>query len=480
MPPGWETSLIAWVTGIGAAVVAVVAAVHVILNKRDSRAAAGWVGLILLSPLFGAFAYYLLGINRIHRRAVRKTGGRGAAPQSNEDDRDDPGADYPIQLRRLARMNGATTGFPLTHGNRIEPLVEGDVAYPAMLEAIAAAERSILLQSYIFDDDPSGREFAAALLEARDRGVEVRVLVDGVGVRYSRPPITRRLRDGGLPVREFLPSRLPFPSPYTNLRNHRKILVIDREVGFTGGMNIREACRLSRHPRSPVRDIHFRIEGPVVQHLWAAAAEDWTFASEERLTGSAWAGPARVIRPGRTAARGILDGPDEHFETITWSILAALDAARTTVRVVTPYFLPDVQLVTALRLAALRGVDVEILIPEKNNLRIVQWASTAHLHDVLQPGCTVRLTRPPFDHSKIMTVDGAWSLIGSANWDARSLRLNFEFGIESWDRDLAARLDAIVAAKREASRTIGLEDVEGRGIPTRLRDGIARLASPYL
>jgi cardiolipin synthase len=179
-------------------------------------------------------------------------------------------------------------------------------------------------------------------------------------------------------------------------------------------------------------------------------------------------------------ARGIADGPDLDFDKIRLTMHCAIDCAQRSIHIVTPYFLPDQTLILALNVAAMRGVDVNILIPEKNNLLLVQWASMAQLWQVLQRGCKVWLTPPPFDHSKIMLVDDVWSFVGSANWDPRSLRLNFEFNLECYGRELAAQLREQVELKRQSARQITLADVDGRGLLVRLRDGVARLATPYL
>jgi cardiolipin synthase len=304
------------------------------------------------------------------------------------------------------------------------------------------------------------------------------VLIDGVGMRYSRPPIAEELARRGVRVAGFLPPRLPWRSAYMNLRNHRKILVVDGRVGFVGGLNIREGCMLEAAPEHPVQDLHFRVEGPAVEQVFSAVVQDWFFTTGERLAGPAWRIDAEVV--GDVLVRGIPDGPDEDFEALRWTVLAALGAAQRSVRIATPYFLPEQPLITQLSLAAMRGVEVDILLPRVNNLRYVQWASTALLWQVLQPGCRVWLTPPPFDHSKVMVVDGSWSLVGSANWDARSLRLNFEFNLECYDRGLAEALLALTDEKLTRARRVSLAEVDGRPIPIRLRDGVARLFSPYL
>jgi cardiolipin synthase A/B len=183
---------------------------------------------------------------------------------------------------------------------------------------------------------------------------------------------------------------------------------------------------------------------------------------------------------GSVLARAIPDGPDEDFETIRFVLLGALAGARSSVRIVTPYFLPDPPLVTALNVAAMRGVDVDIVLPERGNLPLVEWAQRAQLWQVLDRGCRVWFARPPFDHTKAMVVDGSWSLLGSANWDPRSLRLNFELDVECYDAALGAEVEALVGARIAGARPVTLAEMDARPLPVKLRDGVARLFSPYL
>jgi cardiolipin synthase len=382
-------------------------------------------------------------------------------------------------LRSLATLVGEVTDRPLVDGNAIEPLTGGDEAYPRMLEAIDRARRSIGLASYIFDNDPTGRIFADALERAVARGVEVRVLIDGIGSSYTIPSIVGVLARKGVRVERFLPTTVPFYFPYANLRNHRKIMVVDGAVGFTGGLNIRDGCWLAHEPRHPVRDTHFELRGPIVAQLLEVFTEDWAFAAEEALTGPAWEPDLAVA--GTALARGIRFGPDDpDIGRIKLVLVGALAAAQKSVRIMTPYFLPDDAVCQALDVAAMRGVRVDIVLPEENNLALVGWASTALLWQVLGKGCNVWMAPPPFEHSKLMTVDASWALFGSGNWDDRSMRLNFEFNVETYDRDLAARLDRRIADVIARSRPKTLAEVDGRSLPVRLRDGIARLFSPYL
>lgn len=462
----------------------VLASAHAILFKRDPRSAVLWAGLAWLLPLVGAVLYFMLGVNRIRRRALRLRGETprpltsptpaGCPPETLAEH-------LPAGRRHLVTLAGLmdrVVGRPLLAGNHLEPLVNGDAAYPAMLEAIDAAQHSVALSTYIFDHDAAGLAFARALGAAVRRGVAVRVLIDATGLRYSWPSILGELRRADVPCARFLPA-FPFGRLMAiNLRNHRKLLVVDGRVGFTGGLNIREGHCVARRPRHPVQDLHFRVEGPVVAQLQEAFVEDWHFTTGEVLAGEVWFPALSCV--GAVFARGIPDGPDEDFEVLRWTLLGALAAARHRVRVMTPYFLPEAALISALNLAALRGVEVDILLPGKNNLPFVHWASQAHWWQVLERGCRLWLSPPPFDHSKLFIVDDCWALIGSTNWDPRSLRLNFEFNVECYDSALAMRLAMWFEERRRAARPVTLAEVDARPLPIRLRDGLARLLTPYL
>ena len=473
----------------------IVASLHAITTKREVRAAIGWVGLIWLVPFVGAGVYAIAGVNRIRRKGgrIRRRmhalrpetsisplafgATRDAPPVPAESP---PAAPTPSEEREfagLARAVTEVTGLPLVEGNRIDLLIDGDEAYPAMLEAIEQAEQTIGMSTYIFDQDEAGLPFVDALDRARERGVQVRVLIDAVGALYSTPSAPHVLAARGITSAAFMRSLLPWRAPYLNLRNHRKLLVADGRIGFAGGMNIRGGC-VAASGKHTIQDLHARLEGPVVAHLAEAFVADWVFTTGEALDGPGWF-PALEQR-GDVAARGIPDGPDDDFESIRWTLLGALAVARHSVRIVTPYFLPDTTLVAALNLAAMRGVTVDIVIPEHNNLRIVGWAMLGQIRQVLKFGCRVWLSGDPFDHSKLMVVDERWTMFGSGNWDPRSLRLNFEYNVEAYDDGFAARAERVVWQKIRASRRLTIEEVDGWSWPSRIRNSVAWLASPYL
>jgi cardiolipin synthase len=256
------------------------------------------------------------------------------------------------------------------------------------------------------------------------------------------------------------------------------MLVVDGRLAFTGGMNIASENRRSLNPPHYVDDMHFHVEGPVVRSVMEAFARDWSFTTNEVLEQNIWwpaLGPG-----GQAVARGLRSGPDTDLYKIEILLGAALNLAQNRIRIVTPYFLPDQALQFAIGQAVMRGVKVEVVIPAQSDHVYFGWAVRAHLRFFRFTGAEVYLVPPPFAHTKLVTMDGQWSLIGSSNWDARSLRLNFEYDVECYDAELTARLDAIVDAKIAAARKLDYAELLRQPLWTRLRDAAFRLMVPYL
>lgn len=450
---------------------ALVASGHAILYKRDVRSAIGWTGFIWIAPFVGPLVYVLFGVNRIRRKAavLRATARvrRGAAGS--------PSA-VPPRAALFARVGDRVTGVPMSGANQVWIHATGESAFESMLAAIETARTSVAMAMYIFRNDATGRRVIDALVRASARGVPVRVLIDAVGSGRAGGVIVEELSRRGVRSALFLPPRVPGLRSL-NLRNHRKILVTDGVHAFTGGMNVGDGYALAS-AIPPIRDTQFEIRGPIVRDMSEAFAADWKFTTGESLEGAPWC--VAPVCSGDLIARVLADGPDESFEIGRWVMLGAIASAERSIRVVTPYFVPDTTLITALNVAALRGIQVEIYIPEVLDHAIVKWASNAQLWQVLEKGCRVWFTPLPFDHSKIFTVDGVWSFFGSSNWDSRSIRLNFELNVEVCDEALTGQLDALIDARRSLGREITLAEMDGRSIPIRLRDGLARLLSPYL
>ena len=451
---------------------ALIVTVDVLLKKSDVRAALGWIGIAWMSPFFGALLYYMFGINRVSRRALKFE--KVDKPDDGPDQATSlPDADPHIaELADLPRVSQ----LPLLAGNRFTLLQHGRNAYPAMLEAIAGAKRSIALASYIFRDNSSGKAFVAALSEAQKRGVEVRVLVDSIGSGYFTAAVWHHLNR--LAFRRRAPAYLDsLADAVLNMRNHRKIMVVDGALGFVGGMNIGSEDLRGADETGARRGYSFPGGRPggapghgclcarlAVYHRRRIGTEDLV---------------ARLAETGPVFARGLRSGPDADVYKLEVLLGAALTQAKRRIRIVTPYFLPDQRLQFAIAQAVLRGVEVDIVLPEQSDGHLMQWAMRAHLKFFRHIHANFYFSPPPFDHSKLVTMDEEWCLIGSSNWDTRSFRLNFEFDLECYDRDLTAALDALIAEKIRRAHKVMPEDLRAP-VWILLRDAAIRLMSPYL
>jgi cardiolipin synthase len=446
--------------------------IHLLRSRRINRSAASWVGLTWLAPVLGSVLYLLLGINRVRRRAgsLRTLRVPGRAPDPLGEMKR---ADHLTPLNRAAAR---ITQRAALGGNSIRVLRNGDESYPLMIEAIEAATISIALSCYLFRNDGIGRKFIDSLTRAARRGVSVCVIVDGFGSGYFRSAAYRHLRRNGVPAARFMHSSLPWRMPFLNLRCHKKLLVSDGRLAFTGGLNIGGENLLAERPRSGVLDTHFRVEGPIVLHLMRSFADDWYFTTGKELSGQAWFPPLSATGP--STARVVTSGPDEDIEKIEYVMLEAIGCAQESVRIMTPYFAPDSRLITALCLAALRGVSVELIVPQRSNHAFMDGAARATIGPLLEYGCVVKAHQLPFDHSKLMTVDSLWSLIGSANWDIRSLRLNFELDMELYCPLMAQQLNEHM--ERLELQPITMQLLNSRSQFRVLSDGLATLLMPYL
>lgn len=477
----WWVSYVHWLLVWLHVLLGLAASWHALLSKRDPRAAMGWIAVCLLSPLAGPLLYYFFGINRVARRARdlraeglpsrTATGGSEilpAPPQYPE---------LPPQYRRLAGISAVLGCRALRGGNRFELLQSGDAAYPQMLAAIETARSSICLETYIFMTDEVGLAFIDALERAVHRGVEVRVLIDGAGDYYSLPRSSRLLRERGIAFARFLPPRLLPPSLLINLRNHRKILAVDGEAAFVGGMNINGRF-MGVEDAKAATDMHFKVTGPVVGQIVEAFAEDWQFAAGEALPRSLYALAQAV--DGSSFARLITDGPEAEVGVLSTLIATAISAAEQRVAIMTPYFLPSLELASAIESAALRGVDVTLLLPGVNNLPYVHWASRHILGELIKRGVAIYYQPSPFVHSKLLLIDEYYVQIGSANLDSRSLRLNFELAVEVFDANFARQMAEHFHAAKARSRLLALDELLQRSLIARTRDAAGWLLSPYL
>jgi len=474
-----------WILLVAVTLFACLTALHALTTKRDSRAALGWIAISLMFPFIGPVLYFLFGINRVrtraremHARYVFSFGevyDRGAALNPGErvvEPKTEP------EFSQVARFVGTVVGRPLTEGNSVEILHGGEDCFPAMLRAIETSSRSLYVSTYIFETNATGERFIEALSAAAGRGVDVRVILDGIGEFYSRPRAGRLLCQRGVRVARFLPPRLFPPALHINLRNHRKILVSDGCLAFTGGMNIGDR-HLVADVRNPARviDAHFRLRGPIVAEIESVFLDDWRF-----LTGEA--PPERRFtadeRAGAALCRTIVEGPNEDMDKLVTILTGVVSMASQRVWIMTPYFLPPAGLVAAMQAAALRGVDVCVILPARNNLPYVAWATRNMLWELLQYGVRVFYQPGPFVHTKLLLMDDGYVQIGSANLDPRSLRLNFELVVEVYDGNFGATIGLYMQRARSVSREVTLAEVMARPFGERVRDAAAWLFTPYL
>ena len=458
--------------------VATTTTVHALLNKSDVRSVIGWIGVAWLSPGFGGILYYAFGINRVARRAKNKN-------------------DHPAYLSVHASHNSSVSTKRLTKtltvfsnagrqlsgnavlgGNSFDVLQNGDDAYPKMLTEIENAVNSVCLATYIFRSDVVGHQFADALIRAHQRGVEIRVLIDAVGGGFFSSRVIRKLKSHGVNVARFTFNRRQWSMAFINLRNHKKLLIIDGRKGYVGGLNL-GAENSTLYFRKPiVRDIHFQLCGPVVSQLMQDFARDWEFATDELLDAAFWWPQPKVC--GDHDFRVMSSGPDEDVGKIETLFALAITAAKSRVRIVTPYFLPDAKLTEAMRLAVLRGVRIEVVLPAKSDHVVVDWAVRSHLSFLKGHGLHYFLAKAPFDHTKLLTVDDHWCAFGSPNWDARSLRLNFELLIECYSPEMVASLNNLIDEKILAARQLLTDELSNQFLLAKIRNAIARLFLPYL
>ncbi len=458
---------------------------HALLNKRTPPSALGWVAVCLMFPFVGPLLYFLFGINRVQTRARKLEDKRPFSPPGLKGYEEASqvvsipaeALNLPRTFSQIAKISDKVTRLPLLAGNRIEPLHNGEAAYPTMLEAIRSARQRVFLTTYIFDTSRTGNRFIDELAAAAGRGVEVRVIIDGFGELYSLPRAGTRLKQKGVKFVRFMPPKLIPPAVHMNLRNHRKILIVDGRIGFTGGMNISDhhmAKSGKKHFR--VVDMHFCLSGPIVMQLEQTFLEDWAFCSGDPIEPV----PALPETSGEAICRAIIDGPNEDIHKLSTILIGAISSARERILIMTPYFLPSTEMISALRTAALSGIEVSIVLPAKNNLPFIQWATNNLLWDLLYWGVRVYFQPPPFVHTKLLVVDDLYAQIGSANIDPRSLRMNFELSVEVYDRQLAQTLSQHIRERIAASRRITIEDIENRPFIIKIRDALTWLFSPYL
>lgn len=450
-----------------------VLALWIILQKRSPLATLAWILALAALPLLGFVVYHFLGPHKIKRQRLRR---QRLRRMNRCEACADPAAEATLtqRWRGLAQLVAKSTGAPVASASEVGLLVGGAATYAALLQAIAGARRQIHLEYYIIEPDAIGAQFRSALIERARAGVEVRLLIDALGSsRLSRRWLAP-LREAGVEVARFHPFRLAALRPLLNFRTHRKIVVIDGELGFTGGINLADEhdARLSA---GAWHDLHLQLRGQVVGWLQAVFAKDWLYASGRGLTEREL---YPTLTPGTIAAQVIASGPDSDSEAIHRSYLQALHQARERAWLATPYFVPGTAALYALGNAAMRGVDVRLLLPQRCDSRIVGLAGRSYYDELIARGVKIYEYQPSMLHAKALLVDDDLALLGTANFDLRSFELNFEVAVALYDRHFCTALEAQLAGDFDCARRV----TQPRPISllSRLAEASARLLSPVL
>jgi len=478
----------AWIWSILVVVyyLAVIAAVYVILRRpREPRAMLGWLLALLLLPPLGLIVFLIFGEprkgwHRLRRRRSRKRLRIALRERAHSMAKILPHAPEVAQphldaLMHLARRLGA---FPPTPGNDVTIYHDAEMTFLALQLAIESAQSHVHLEYFIFQSDDTGRVVRDLLIAKSREGVACRVLLDSVGSWRLSWRFLGSLRDAGVQVAFSMPM-IPWRGRWrVNYRNHRKIAVIDGLVGFTGSQNIGDeySGRLAKH--GPWRDTHMKIVGPGVQPLQETFTHDWYYTTREDLLTEIHFPPQQYV--GEHVVQTVPSGPDQRIHVMHQLLFAAVSAAQSSVCIITPYFVPDSAMVLALQSACYRGVHVELIVPGCSNHRVALWAGRSFYPELIQAGVRIYEHDDAMLHSKVMIVDESWAMVGSANMDERSFRLNFELTTLLYSESLAQDLYQDFESIRTRSRQITMTDLSNRSQAKSILLGLARLASPML
>ncbi len=454
------------------------------LQRRSPIVTLAWILLIIVLPVGGLVAYYLVGHRRVRKNRLKRLRARLGLHDEKERLRHGRGAPTGIALdehaRQLSRLATRVSGAPPSTASAVRVLHDGDEAFAAIEAAIRAARHHVHVEYYIFEPDQTGTRLRDLLIERARAGIEVRLLVDGLGSHRLNARFLAPLRASGARVAWFSPVRLFRLRPhYVNFRTHRKIVVVDGEVGFTGGVNVTDDESAAATGARAFRDTHVELRGDAVRWLQVVFLEDFHHA-----TGNAPTGPAYFTggsgEEGTIAVQILASGPDQEGEAIKKVYFSAITGARERVLLTTPYFVPDESMQAALTSAALRGVDVRVLVPRQSDLRIVTAAARSYYAELIASGVRIYEYLPRVLHAKTLVIDQDLSAIGTANFDNRSFALNYEVSAVIFGGETNRTLAEAFAADLGKARAVDAGALARKALSARLFEGGARLLSPLL
>lgn len=454
----------------------------VLLTKKEQPVSTvAWIMTIVMMPYFGAFLFVVFGINRVARRlrgkqAATETVAR-VLPQVARHHHLDHNQlnDTQRGLKRLAERISDTHA---TVGNRVQLLIDAQRTFDEIADAIRAAKTYVHLEYYIWQPDKLGTSLRDLLIEKAKSGVKVRFLYDAIGSLKLTYQFLQPMREAGIQFASFVPGQSFRERWSINLRSHRKIVIVDGQIAFTGGMNVGDEY-LGLDPFfGRWRDTHLLLQGPTVLQLQEVFAIDWKYATGEELTDDEFFPEPELA--GNVHAQIVPGGPDDDEAVLHNIMFAAINEARSNVTVAMSYFVPTPSLMSALQTAAQRGVKTRVLISGPKTYWATLRAARSYFEDLLQSGVEIHEYQAGQLHSKTLTIDGCWSMVGTANFDARSLYLNFEVGAIMYDKSIAEQLEHHFEVDLEHSKRIELGPWLTRSRWDRLQENFCRMFSPVL
>jgi cardiolipin synthase A/B len=464
------------------------AIIVIFLERKDAGSTWAWLLVLFFIPGLGFITYLLFGrsLNRSKMFQWEDQKKIGIAQlisnqlmelyTGNFAYRNEVERKYHDLIYMHLRNNDAV----LTQDNEIDIFTDGNDKFHSLLNDISHAKDHIHLQYYILKKDNIGKRLLAALVQKAKEGVKVRILYDDLGSRGMTRRFFKELRAAGGEVEVFFPSNLHIINLRLNYRNHRKLAIIDGKIGYVGGFNVGDEY-LGKNPKFGYwRDTHLRIKGSAVFAIQTRFVLDWNQASHlNNIPYSSNLFP-KVTTVGEVGIQVVTSGPDSEWEQIKNGYIKMISSAKKTIWIQTPYFIPDASLLDALRIAALSGVDVRIMIPNKPDHLFVYWATYSYIGEMLKTGAKVYIYDNGFIHAKTIIVDGEISSVGTANIDVRSFRLNFEVNAFIYNENIAHQLTKSFLEDMELSWELTEEKYQKRSIKIRFKESVSRLLSPIL
>lgn len=449
----------------------------VILDNRNPVKTMAWILVLMFLPIIGLVFYFFFGRSQRRERIIgKKSYGRLLKKPMAEYLAQDPSA-LPQEYDRLIKLFQHTNQALPFEGNRVDAYTSGYSMIQALIRELQKAEKHIHIEFYIFEDDAIGRMVRDVLIEKARAGVEVRVIYDDVGCWHVPHTFFEEMSGAGIEVRSFLKVRFPVFTSKVNYRNHRKIVVIDGVVGFVGGMNLAE-----RYMRGFTwgiwRDTHIMLQGKAVHGLQSAFLLDWYFVDRTLITASCYF--PKIDSFGSSLVQIVTSEPIGPWKEIMQGLTLAISGAKKYFYMQTPYFLPTEQILAAMQTAALSGVDIRLMLPERADNRITHLGSRSYLADVLRAGVKVYFYKKGFLHSKLMVSDDMLSTVGSTNLDFRSFEHNFEVNAFMYDMETALQMKEIFMLDQRECTQVFLKNWVKRPWPQKAMESVVRLLAPLL